>query len=94
MLYFRFVPNAFVLGVVEVKLWEASRNVKRKQEVRRLQYSLRCIGETDVETRRNAGCLRGAIGGSLLDTCQESEANGRAFDLLRNVSRATRMAAW
>jgi hypothetical protein len=61
MFYFRFVPNAFVLGVVEVKLWEAGRNVKRKQEVRGLQYSLRCIGVFAGKTWGNAGCWRRSI---------------------------------
>jgi hypothetical protein len=49
------------LGVVEVKLWEAGRNVKRKQEVRGLQYSLRCIGVFAGKTRGNAGCWRRSI---------------------------------
>src|SRR5580704_5055308 len=49
MLYFRFVTNTFVLGVGVVKLWEAARIVKRKQDVRGCQYSLRCIGEFDVK---------------------------------------------
>jgi hypothetical protein len=52
MLYFRFVANAFVLGVVEVKLWEAGRIVKGKQDVRTIQYSLRRIGEFDVTARQ------------------------------------------
>jgi hypothetical protein len=38
------------LGVVEVKLWEPRRIVKRKQGIRRRQYSLRWIGEFDVKT--------------------------------------------
>src|SRR6202044_857409 len=66
MLYFRFVPNAFVLGVVEVKLGEAGRIVKRKQEVRRIQYSLRCIGEFDVTARQIHTWCAECIGGLLL----------------------------
>jgi len=54
MLYFRFVTNTFVLGVVGVKLWEEGRIVKRKQDVRGRQYLLRCIGEFDVKPRQNA----------------------------------------
>src|ERR1700722_17758433 len=52
MLYFRFVANAFVLGVVEVKVWGGSRIVKGKQDVRTIQYSLRWIGEFDVTVRQ------------------------------------------
>jgi hypothetical protein len=73
MLYFRFVANAFVLGVVEVKLWEARRNVKRKQGVRGIQYSLRWIGEFDMKTRQNMKDGRTLIGRSLLVKWRESE---------------------
>jgi hypothetical protein len=50
MFWFRFGTNAFVLGVVGVKLWEERRVVKRKQGIRGWQYSLRWIGEFDVKT--------------------------------------------
>jgi hypothetical protein len=44
MLYFRFVANTFVLGVVEVTLGEAGGIVKGKRILGGLQYSLRRIG--------------------------------------------------
>jgi hypothetical protein len=94
MLYFRFVANTFVLGVGEVKLWEARRIVKGKQEVRGVQYSLYRIGEFDVKPRQNAKAERDFIAGSLPVTWQESEAIWLAFDLLRVVSYADGMAAW
>jgi hypothetical protein len=94
MFYFRFVTNTFVLGVVEVKLGEEGRIVKRKQEVRGIQYSLRCIGEFDVKTRQNVRGKTSCRGGCLLVTWRESEKELRAFDLLRVVSYAVAMVAW
>src|ERR1700759_2977506 len=47
MLYFRFVANAFVLGVVGGKLLEPGRKVKGKGFVRGRQLLLRSIGEFD-----------------------------------------------
>jgi hypothetical protein len=94
MLYFRFVTNTFVLGVVELKLWEEGCIVKRKQEVRGIQYSLRCIGEFDVKTRQNVRGGTSCRGGCLLVTWRESEKDPGAFDLLRVVSYAAAVAAW
>jgi hypothetical protein len=51
MLYFRFVTNAFVLGVVEAKLGEVGCIVKGKRILGGIQYSLRCIGQIDGNMR-------------------------------------------
>ena len=58
MLCFRFVANTFVLGVVEVKLGERRCIVKQKRRIRGCQYSLRHIGEFDVEDA--VKCVSGA----------------------------------
>jgi rRNA maturation endonuclease Nob1 len=94
MLYFRFVANAFVLGVVEVKLGEASRIVKRKQEVRRIQYSLRCIGEFDVTVRQMHTWCAECIGGLLLVKRSKKKKYRGSFDLLRVLSCTVIVRAW
>ena len=68
MLYFRFVANAFVLGVVAVNLGEAGCIVKRKQEARGIQYSLRRISEFDVKPPQTVEFGQGVVARLLLVT--------------------------
>jgi hypothetical protein len=63
MLYFRFVANAFVLSVGEVKLWEAGFIVKRKQEVSQRESNIRSasLAQLQVKMHQNAN-----LGGSFM----------------------------
>jgi hypothetical protein len=61
MLCFRIVANAFVLGVVEAKLWEADSIVKRKQEARGANIRSAALANLQVKMHQNAN-----VGGSFM----------------------------
>jgi hypothetical protein len=94
MLYFRFVANAFVLGVVEVKLWEARRKVKGKGVLEDSKNC--CAGLANSMEWRGDAAFRSCefVAGALLVKRRKIEKHTRAFVLLRNVSSTRRTAAW